>query len=108
MKSWLERWNEENARDPRLASRRTLHGFAYKSFLYALVALPPAMHVPDHLASYVRTLGIICVAAAAACALAAIVLRQPFVGKAINHWDEAIGYAGITLFLRAIASSLTG
>jgi hypothetical protein len=90
------------------ASRRVLYGFFVKLAVYAAFALPAAMRSSRPLAKYADSLGTICVVATVICGLAAVLLRQPPGDRALNHWDEALGFAGIYFLSRWIAAGAIG
>ncbi|GGF15453.1 hypothetical protein GCM10011611_21540 [Aliidongia dinghuensis] len=85
------------------ASRRALGGFVLKLMLYAVFAVPAAVGSGHPLVRYVNNLGAICVFAAVLCGFLALLQRQRPGDRALNQWDEALGFAGIFFLLRGIA-----
>lgn len=108
MHTSLERRTPEGATDASKASRQIVYGFVFKLTVYAVCALPAALRNGRPLAKYFDTLGLICVVAAFGCGLVALMLRQMPGDRALNHWDQAIGFAGIYFLSRWLVATAIG
>lgn len=106
MQTSLGRRNSEGTADSSKASWRILCGFIFKLAVYAAFALPSALRTGRPLAKYLDNFSVICVVAATVGALAALLLRQSPGGRALNLWDEALGFTGIYFLSRWLAIGL--
>ncbi|HLZ66111.1 MAG TPA: hypothetical protein VKQ29_07760 [Aliidongia sp.] len=108
MQTSFERQDPTSAPDGSKASRRVLYGFLGKLVIYAAVALPAALRASRPFAKFFDGIGVICVVAVAVCGLAALLLRQRPGDRALNQWDEALGFAGIYFLAHWAAASAIG
>lgn len=108
MQTSLERRNPGGTAGSSKASWRILYGFIFKLAVYAAFALLPALRTGRPLAKYLDNFGVICVVAAAVGGLAALLLRQSPGDRALNQWDEALGFTGFYFLSRWLAAGAIG